>query len=89
MSYLKERFAEIKRIDAFEECFDGSFYNVCPVLEFEGKNTPTFDILRSAHCINFNKFTAEDIVELKRLTQEVIDYVGPITESTGWWRTSC
>jgi hypothetical protein len=86
---LEKRIEEIKKAEAFKDCFKNGFYDVCPVREFTKVASPSLELLRSAHCIYFNKFTDEEISELKRLTQEVIDYVEPITESKSWWRVLC
>ena len=85
---LERRIAEIKMSNAFDKCFESSFYDVCSLLDLEGRSTTTFELLRSAHCIHFNKFTDSEISELKKLTQEVIDYT-EILPTKSWWRVLC
>lgn len=78
---LKERILEIKKEGVFKEAFKNDFYSVCGVNNMHiFVPPPNFNILRSAHCVNFSEFSEQEIEELKRLTRIAIEWKRP------WWK---
>lgn len=84
---LEKRIKEIKVNNAFVECFKKGHFSICPINEIHS-GYPNRDILSIAHCMNLCDFSEEELIELKRLALEAINWVEPIAtiKEKSFWR---
>ena len=73
--------SQLLKNKAIKECFEGSYFNICPINRLHGiRGYPNKRVLNRAHCVSFGIMSAEMIVELNRLAREAIYYNQP------WWK---
>ena len=70
----------VLRNKAMDECFNDSYFNICPIIKIHNGSYPNRSILFKAHCVHFEDMTEEMIVELKSLVREAVYYEKP------WWK---
>ena len=75
---LEKRLKEIKKGQAYKNCFGQVFYDICGIHAIPSIHEfPGYETLRIAHCMSFADLNKAEINELKRMTREAIAWTLP------------